>query len=1737
MSSYNSGTGLDLINYTTSNIDFLLYQDSNLQTNFYLLSNAVSNLNPVNVDSQILALQNKDISIDSNISILYSGYSNNSNSIAQILINGGGGGSGNNSNYDAQLLALSNQDTLLSNNILALQTKENIDIGFLNVGVSNNSNVISALKTKENIDIGFLNVGISNNILAISALSVSSSNFANTSSITSLNSNLSTVSNNVATNNTTTLASFVNINTSLSNLSTSSSNYALQTSITSINTSLTTNSNNILANSNSINSLTIKETNDILSVNQGYSNNSNLIHANALLINTNTSSINYLNLYTTNTNTDVQALSVYTSNLCLASKEANDVINLNAGLSNLSILSSNFSSNNTNIAGDVLNLNKGLSNLSLNSSNYALTTNLISLSNATSNQVLKESIDVLFLNTGYSNNLGLINTTITNVSTNTTNIANQVSKEALDVSFLNTGYSNNLISINNNITNISTNTTNIANQVSKEALDVSFINTGYSNNLGLINTNTTNIANQISKEALDVSFLNTGYSNNFGLINTNITSLTSLSNSLSNQIVKEALDVSFLNVGYSNNSNAISTINTNISSIPTLSNSLSNQIVKEAIDVSILNIGYSNNLASINTNTTNVSTNTTNIANQVSKEALDVSFLNTGYSNNLGLINTANTNIATNAINISNQVSKEALDISFLNTGYSNNLTTITTNTTSITNNTTSITANSNALSNQIALEKLDISSLNVTISNNITTINTNTSAITTNATNITNLTNKEATDSNNLCAGISNLSALSSNYATATNTLTFQNKTIDFSLNTILNNNVVSGGVQYISKSGLINITSSSTISYNHGLATTPTVIRFDATFQNSSSAIFSSSGTYTTATNLNYSVGQQFANASTSSYSATQDSTKCISASGFTGYVSAISSTTFTIVWVIPTSNSPTNPNYNILWTAEGGQAGGAGSNNPNAIETFTNKIMSFSSNIFTNFPYCLATTETGDIINLNSGVSNLSTLSSNYALSSVLTALSSKEATDSNNLNAGISNLSALSSNYALASVLTALSSKEATDSNNLNSGISNLSTLSSNYALASVLNALSSKEATDSNNLCAGISNLSTLSSNYTIGPGITTPNYIPQWNATANSKTLVNGIDSTTLATLNGNQAITNKTLDFSLNTLTNAPYAIAPSVTTASYIPQWNATANSKTLVNGIDSATLDTLTGANTLTNKTITSTTNTVACKSLLSATTNIDIYASAAPTVGQTLVATSGNAATWQTPAAGGGSGGSTIYKALTISRSNYVNSNIARAYTTTNLTNIGNSSITLVPLNLKSYDNNTNYNTTTYRYVAPVSGYYNVFANVGFTSVTGNSQYQGVVQKNATTSISSFIGICSTDTATGISATINDNVFLAANDYIDLRVNQQSGTSTVAVIGTEKDTFLSLYLISTSTLLTASPSGSTIPLTINNVYNPYIARMYLLGNTGSLALADNKVLFNTTNFDLNNNIVSSSYIVPVNGYYKVTFTVNIYNNGSVGNYNYSTIKVNGNGVSQIYGQNIINLKNQSFRISDYLLLTQGDKIEFYFLQADYSGININGGNELTYASCMLLSPSVASQVPSLNASVLNVVNNYICRVTKNAVQNSLPNGAWTTVQFNVISYDLSNNFNISTYRYTSSVTGYYDVIGKLGIGGCVVNKTYGIGILKNNTTLVAVNYTHSKVTNEMSVMVQDQLYLVAGDYIEIQFYNGSGNTCNLAGFNYNNFYSFCVSLITSSVITPPSLTTQTSFVIYQ
>ena len=171
---------------------------------------------------------------------------------------------------------------------------------------------------------------------------------------------------------------------------------------------------------------------------------------------------------------------------------------------------------------------------------------------------------------------------------------------------------------------------------------------------------------------------------------------------------------------------------------------------------------------------------------------------------------------------------------------------------------------------------------------------------------------------------------------------------------------------------------------------------------------------------------------------------------------------------------------------------------------------------------------------------------------------------------------------------------------------------------------------------------------------------------------SNTQVTLNNLNTlvTNSVTLTSNQILTNKVLNSTSNFITcdnlrssttvininaaSAPIINQVLVATSSTAATWqtinhnnlsNVGTNTHAQIDAFMSSTTATLnnlsntnnvtlTDTQTLTNKTLDSTTNVITCDHLHSLTTTIDVHSSQAPLINQVLVATSSNAATWQT-----------------------------------------------------------------------------------------------------------------------------------------------------------------------------------------------------------------------------------------------------------------------------------------------------------------------------------------------------------------------------------------------------------------------------------------------------------------------------------------------------------------------
>jgi hypothetical protein len=124
---------------------------------------------------------------------------------------------------------------------------------------------------------------------------------------------------------------------------------------------------------------------------------------------------------------------------------------------------------------------------------------------------------------------------------------------------------------------------------------------------------------------------------------------------------------------------------------------------------------------------------------------------------------------------------------------------------------------------------------------------------------------------------------------------------------------------------------------------------------------------------------------------------------------------------------------------------------------------------------------------------------------------------------------------------------------------------------------------------------------------------------------------------------------------------------------------------------------------------------------------------------------------------------------------------------RAYLSANQ-NILTSTLTIIQFDTETYDVLGDFNTGTYRFVAPVTGYYLVQASLWLDTVAVN--WRGFISRNGTTvSEVYWVGSSAMDST----MLIHDVVYMTASQYLEIKIYQSSG-STQIVQGGQNQTHL-------------------------------------------------------------------------------------------------------------------------------------------------------------------------------------------------------------------------------------------------------------------------------------------------------------------------------------------------------
>lgn len=115
--------------------------------------------------------------------------------------------------------------------------------------------------------------------------------------------------------------------------------------------------------------------------------------------------------------------------------------------------------------------------------------------------------------------------------------------------------------------------------------------------------------------------------------------------------------------------------------------------------------------------------------------------------------------------------------------------------------------------------------------------------------------------------------------------------------------------------------------------------------------------------------------------------------------------------------------------------------------------------------------------------------------------------------------------------------------------------------------------------------------------------------------------------------------------------------------------------------------------------------------------------------------------------------------------------------------------------------------------------------------------------------------------------------------------------------------------------------------------------------------------------------------------------------------------------------------------------------------------------------------------------------------------NSSVQSIPHNTFTKVQFQTESFDTNSNFdNVTNYRFTPTVAGYYHVTEQVGLSSLTANSMSVI--YKNGGAIsyspVAVGW--SGISNTLSSTAIDIYMNGSTDYLEVYVYQASGGAIN-------------------------------------
>lgn len=125
-------------------------------------------------------------------------------------------------------------------------------------------------------------------------------------------------------------------------------------------------------------------------------------------------------------------------------------------------------------------------------------------------------------------------------------------------------------------------------------------------------------------------------------------------------------------------------------------------------------------------------------------------------------------------------------------------------------------------------------------------------------------------------------------------------------------------------------------------------------------------------------------------------------------------------------------------------------------------------------------------------------------------------------------------------------------------------------------------------------------------------------------------------------------------------------------------------------------------------------------------------------------------------------------------------------------------------------------------------------------------------------------------------------------------------------------------------------------------------------------------------------------------------------------------------------------------------------------------------------------------------------------------------STPNGLWFKVNFDVLEYDVSGDFNIISDRFICPTSGYYLISGMATFTAMQDGETISVAAVREGVR-EAGSIVQAAHTNVLSVGLTDIVYLNAGDYVELQVYHTGSAPRTIYGSTAGTYTYFTIAFL--------------------